>query len=94
MNRALILSFALLVAIVAAGVGYKLFKPVYPPRMSVSELADRLDDPGLIVLDVRRDPDFEQSDATIPGAKRVPPKSFRTAVAGLDKTKEYTLFCA
>lgn len=94
MKKALFILVALGALLAAGGVAYKLLKPDYPPRMSVAELAERLDDNALVVIDIRRGGDYDASDATISGARRIAPEDFRGEMPGLDRTREYVLFCA
>jgi rhodanese-related sulfurtransferase len=57
-------------------------------RISTGELRAKLDDPQLIVLDVRSAYDWDRSQAKIPGAIRVDPR--RTDWAD-DYSKDNTL---
>jgi 3-mercaptopyruvate sulfurtransferase SseA len=94
MKKLLILGLAAIILVVGGAVAYKVFKPVYPPRMTVDELAGRLDDANLVVIDVRTDSSYAGSESTIPKAVRISPKNFSATVQTMDKQKEYVLFCA
>lgn len=64
------------------------------PRWTIDELKGRLDDPGIIVLDVRVEKDWQASEVKIRGAIRKNPKEVADWSGELDKTKAYVLYCA
>ena len=64
------------------------------PRMTIDELKGLLDDPGIIVLDVRTEKDWQASEVKIRGAIRKNPKEVTDWSGELDKTKTYVLYCA
>lgn len=65
------------------------------PRITKEALKARLDDPKLVILDVRTGSDWKGSEYKLPGAVRLDPGAdMATATAGLDRKKEYVLYCA
>jgi len=64
------------------------------PRMSIEELSKLLDDPAVVILDVRADSDWKTSPDKIKGAVRQDPKKVDTWSADYDKAKTIVLYCA
>lgn len=64
------------------------------PRMSVEELQAQLGAEDLVILDVRSGGDWTSSEYKLPDAVRVDPADPQPALAGMDKTKRYVLYCA
>lgn len=64
------------------------------PRMSKEQLKEMLNDPDVVVLDVRIDKDWKNSDVKIKGAIREDPKGVKEWAKKLDKKKTYVLYCA
>ena len=64
------------------------------PLITVDELKARLDDPDLIILDVRRDKDWTSSDFKIRYAIYADPKSYDEWGAAYPKHQPIVLYCA
>ncbi len=64
------------------------------PRMDVKTLADKLDSGDVIVLDVRRDSNWDASEYKIKNALRADPKKFSGWSQTLPKDKALVLYCA
>jgi len=64
------------------------------PRMTKEELKALLDDPDVVVLDVRRGKDWDKSERKIKGAGRENPKLFRSWAHKYSKDKTLVLYCA
>jgi predicted sulfurtransferase len=64
------------------------------PRMTREQLKEKIGDPNLVVLDVRKAKDWEGSQAKIQGAMRQDPQKVEEWAKSLDKTKSYVLYCA
>lgn len=64
------------------------------PRMDKDTLKSRLDDPNVVILDVRTNSDWNGSEFKLPGAIRLSPDEAEAAIATLDPDKEYVLYCA
>ena len=64
------------------------------PRMSPEELQARLGAPELVVIDVRREKDWEASDRKIAGAVREDPAAARKWAGNHAKEKTIVLYCA
>ena len=62
--------------------------------MTKEELKAMLDDPDLMVLDVRRGKDWKSSEFKIQGATYVKPEDYADWAGGLPKNKKYVLYCA
>jgi len=64
------------------------------PRITKDELKVLLDDPDLVILDVRRGKDWNKSDKKIKGAVRENPKRFKSWAHTYSKEKTLVLYCA
>jgi hypothetical protein len=60
--------------------------------ISKEELKDRLDDPNLIILDVRRPQDWKKSGIKIKGAVQENPYNFKRWYSRYPKTKTIILY--
>ena len=63
-------------------------------RMSTEGLHDRLDDPQVVVVDVRTQRDWTASALKIKGAVRLDIRSNLSVVEAYDKTKTLVFYCA
>ena len=63
------------------------------PRMTVGELNARLEDPNLLILDVRTGLDWAASELMIKGAERKDPGDFQGWIAQLPSNKTIVLYC-
>lgn len=64
------------------------------PRMTTAELAAMIDSPDVIVIDVRRDSDWEGSEKVIRNAIRKPYNDVDSWVDDIDRSKKVVLYCA
>ena len=64
------------------------------PRMTKEELKGMLDSPGLVLLDVRQDRDWDHSKFKIKGAERKDPGKFNSWKNQLPRDKTLVLYCA
>ena len=64
------------------------------PRMEPAELKDHLDDPDLVVIDVRLDSDLAGSSARIKGAVRESNGTVAQWAPNYPKDKTIVLYCA
>ena len=64
------------------------------PRMTPQELASRLGNPDLVVLDVRAEADWRASDSKVQGALREDPRRVGNWAARYSKLKTIVLYCA
>jgi rhodanese-related sulfurtransferase len=62
--------------------------------MTKDELKARLGSPDIIVLDVRTDRDWANSEQKIKGALRENPKAFEQWAAKYPRDKTFVLYCA
>jgi len=64
------------------------------PRISKDELKTKLGSPGMVLIDVRTESDWEKSGEKITGAVRMDPATVDAWAATLPKGKEIILYCA
>ena len=64
------------------------------PRMTKEELKPLLDDPAVVILDVRASRDWKGSGMKIKGAIRENPKRFESWAHTYPKDKIIVLYCA
>lgn len=64
------------------------------PLMTTDELKAMLDDPNLLVLDVRRGKDWKSSEFKIKGATYAKPEAYDAWADTYPKTKKVVLYCA
>ena len=64
------------------------------PRISADELKSRLDDPSLVLIDVRAGGDWNESSAKIKGARREVYEKAEEWAPKYDKDKTIVLYCA
>jgi predicted sulfurtransferase len=62
--------------------------------ITIDELRRNLDDPDLVILDVRTGRDWKSSEFKIKGAVRANPAEFDQWVAQHAKDKRYVTYCA
>ena len=65
-----------------------------PKTMTKEELNQQLDNPQVIVLDVRKGSDWKSSEFKIKGAERVDPRKFKDWAKTYPKDKTLVLYCA
>jgi predicted sulfurtransferase len=64
------------------------------PLMTTDELKAMLDDPDLLILDVRRGKDWKSSEFKIKGATYAKPEAYDEWANAYPKTKKIVLYCA
>lgn len=64
------------------------------PTMTKEELQKQLDDPQVVVLDVRTGRDWTSSEFIIKGAERVDPQNYQAWSNKYPKDKTLVLYCA
>jgi predicted sulfurtransferase len=64
------------------------------PRMTKEKLKTMLDDPDVVILDVRTSRDWKGSEKKIKGAIRENPKRFESWARKYSKEKTLVLYCA
>ncbi|WP_027193059.1 rhodanese-related (seleno)protein [Megalodesulfovibrio gigas] len=62
-------------------------------RMTIEELAGRLDDPAIVILDARTGSSWEHEKTKIKGAVRHEPRQAGEWAKTLDKSRHYVLYC-
>jgi rhodanese-related sulfurtransferase len=64
------------------------------PRMTKEQLKSRLDDPELIIVDVRTGKDWKASEYKIKGAVRVNPREVESWAGQQSEKKTFVFYCA
>lgn len=64
------------------------------PLMTTDELKAMIDDPDVLILDVRRGKDWTSSEFKIKGATYAKPEAYDTWANTYPKTKKIVLYCA
>jgi predicted sulfurtransferase len=64
------------------------------PRISKEDLKTKLDDPGMIILDVRTNSDWKASEFKIKGAIRVSSENVDSWASKYAKDETLVLYCA
>ena len=64
------------------------------PLITTDELKAMLDDPDILILDVRRGKDWKSSEFKIKGAIYAKPKAYDEWARTYPKTKKIVLYCA
>jgi predicted sulfurtransferase len=90
----LMLAVLLLLAASSACAGVTKIATKEVPRMSVDELNSRLNDPAVVVIDVRSSDDWNKSQAKIKGAVRETGENVPAWAPGYSKDKTIVLYCA
>ncbi len=83
--------------LLAVGVALLLSAPTLAGAASLitkEELKPMLDDPDLVVLDVRTGRDWKSSEFKIKGAKRVTFNDYAAVAEKYGKDKKYVIYCA
>ena len=86
-----VLLFALTLLLTSAGISQA---GTDVPLMTTDELKAMLDDPDLLILDVRRGKDWKSSEFKIKGATYAKPDAYDTWANTYPKTKKIVLYCA
>jgi len=63
-------------------------------RMTKEDLKARLDDPNMVVVDVRTERDWSASELKIKDAVRLDIRDVTTVAADADKARTYVFYCA
>ena len=74
--------------------GFSLFAAGDIPRIRVDQLKEMLGNPEVVIIDVRSDRDWEQSDAKIKGALREKPQAVDSWAGKYPPDKTIVLYCA
>jgi membrane protein DedA with SNARE-associated domain len=76
------------------GYRYYLTKRYTVPRIEADELQRKLaSGDGVVVVDLRNNAAYSNSDQILPGAKRIPPAEFEKHIHSLPKGKEIVFYC-
>jgi len=88
------LLIALLLIFFAVGVLATFARSADVPRMTKDELKAMLDNPDLVILDVRAQSDWKGDESKIKGAVREDPESVKSWAGKYSKDKTFVLYCA
>jgi len=86
----LLVAIALLVACAGTGIASSDDAPL----MTIDELKTMLDDPDLVILDVRRGKDWTSSEFKIKGAVYLKPEAYAEWADTYPKDQKIVLYCA
>ena len=64
------------------------------PRILKEDLRAKLEDPQVVVLDVRQEKDLKESDEKIQGARREDPNHVEKWMEQYPRGKTYALYCS
>ena len=64
------------------------------PRVTKEELKEQMDEPNLVIIDVRADSDWKGSNVKIKGAVREDPKKVESWMNKYSKEKILVFYCA
>ena len=88
------LSISLFAIFFTVGILATFAKSADVPRMKKDELKAMLDNPDLVILDVRSENDWKDGDTKIKGAVREDPESVKPWAEKYSKDKTLVLYCA
>jgi len=88
------LLIATLIIFFMVGVSIRFARSADAPRMTKDELKGMLDNPDLVIVDVRYGKDWTDSDKKIKGAIREDPNFFESWANKYPKDKTLLLYCA
>jgi hypothetical protein len=76
------------------GYRYYLTKRYLVPRIEADELKNRISSGnGVVVVDLRNEAAYSESNQVLPGARRIPPAEFKTHMHLLPKGKPIVFYC-
>jgi hypothetical protein len=93
-RRRYALVFSLVMGLVLSGLITSMAVAGDVPRISKENLKSQLDNPGVVLLDVRTEGDWKSSDKKIKGAVREDPADVESWVNDYPKDKTIILYCA
>lgn len=88
-----LLFYALLITLVLSGASAAL-AATDAPLMTKDELKALVDDPTVIILDMRRGKDWSSSEFKIKGAVYANPNDYKNWAGVYPKDKKFVLYCA
>jgi hypothetical protein len=77
-------------------IGYRhyLTRRYSVPRIEANDLQRKLSSgAGIVLVDLRNNADYSDSDQVLPGARRIPPAEFGVRADSLPKEKKIVLYC-
>jgi rhodanese-related sulfurtransferase len=94
MGRRMVMVLAVAVSVIGSGLLISTVKAAEVPRISKEELRAKLGNSDLIILDVRRAPDWNTSSVKIQGAVRADPADVAAWADTVPTEKTLVLYCA
>ena len=93
--RRIVITLLLGVSVALFGLGAHLAKATSPvAKMTKEELKTALDDPNVVIVDVRIGKDWKASESKIKGAMRVDPAQVPSLADQYPKDKTLVFYCA
>ena len=86
--------FVVIAVSLMLAVSWSLAATQEAPRIDQETLKSWLNDPGVMIIDVRQPGDWQASDKKIQGAVREDPHAVNAWAATLPKDKKIVLYCA
>lgn len=84
----------LLILSLGGGIIAPEIKAQVVPRITIKRVKAIMDNPGVVIIDVRRPEDWELSSSKIAGAHREDPRSVRRWMSKYGKDKTLVFYCA
>jgi hypothetical protein len=94
MKRILFISLLFVVCLTVALHAQTGLSPDKVPRMTIQELKQQMENPNLVIIDVRSSHDWEDSTTKIKGSVREEASKVATWVSKYPPTKTIVLHCA
>ena len=93
MKKRLVISAALVIFFMA-GIFVPFARSAEAPRMTKEELRAMVGKPGVVVIDVRAQRDWKESDLKIKGSVREDPEAIESWAKKYPKNETLVLYCA
>ena len=87
----------ILATVLVLFLGFNLTLPAWAndvPRVTKEELKEQMDEPNLVIIDVRAESDWKGSNVKIKGAVREDPKKVESWMNKYSKEKILVFYCA
>ena len=94
MGRRMLMVLAVTLSLVGSSLLSRAATAAEVPRITKEELRAKLGDPNLVILDVRRGPDWSTSSVKIKGAVRADPGDVAAWADTYPTEKTLVLYCA
>jgi len=93
-NKRLTIALSLVLSLIITTADAVSAWAAHAPRITKEELKAELENPDVVILDVRRDKDWTDSDQKIKGAIREDGKEYKSWAENYPSDKKIVLYCA